>query len=250
MTRTIWNLIGTVAIVNLIAVAGSVAWLLGTGRIDRERWEAVRAIISEPVAPRSEPELVAPEEEGSIVATSIRIDAQARQDRQTAMAVRRLHDETVQLGRSLEEQRRELEIREATLAAERAAWESATRSERDGRVIAQFRKTVRLLESVPPKQAKELLLERVRDGGIEGAVAYLDAMTPYKASGVLKAFKGEEETRVAAELLERLRRRTPSAASAGIDAAGATDHGSSSARPSAQPTRPIANGGASLDSGG
>jgi uncharacterized protein YjcR len=40
---------------------------------------------------------------------------------------------------------------------------------------------------------------------MDTAVAYLDAMSSSKASNLLKSFKSEDETKVATELLERLR---------------------------------------------
>ncbi len=48
--RTIWNAVAFVAVVNLLALAIAAAWLHRTGRLDRDRIEAVREIFRLPVA--------------------------------------------------------------------------------------------------------------------------------------------------------------------------------------------------------
>lgn len=132
----------------------------------------------------------------------------------------------------------------------------------------QFRKAVKLLENVPAKQAKEWILELVRSGEPDQAVSYLDAMSSFKATGLLKAFKGEEEQKVATDLLERLRQRTPRARTEATGETPApTAPNAAAPAPNAQPAapnapaggqrpaseppvrpgQPIANGGASVD---
>jgi hypothetical protein len=251
----LWQLAATAAIVNLLALLAGVGWLVGSGRLDRERWEAIRTIVAAPPGGAvPEPEPTVEEPAGSIRTTAARIEALDREIRQQSISLRRLRDEKEQLDRTLEDRRAELDRREAAFTAEREAWEASTLAEREARIDTQFRKTVRLLESVPPKQAKDLLLELVRDGDRAGAVAYLDAMSPYKASSVLKTFKGEDETRVAAVLLEELRVRGQRAGSAraAVGASPATTDGNASrpsSSPAATPNRPVANIGAAVEPG-
>ena len=64
---------------------------------------------------------------------------------------------------------------------------------------------MRLLEAAPSKQSKDWILELVQTGREDQAVTYLNAMNPAKYAGLLKAFKGEGESKVATDLLERLR---------------------------------------------
>lgn len=254
--RMLWQLAATAAIVNLLAVLAGVGWLVGSGRLDRERWDAIRTIVAAPPGdpePATEPTVEEPA--GSIRPTSARIEAIDREIRQQALSLRRLRDEKEQLDRALEERSAELDRREAAFREEREAWEGTTLADREARIDAQFRKTVRLLESVPPKQAKDLLLELVREGDRAGAVAYLDAMSAYKASSVLKTFKGEDETRVAADLLEELRvrgQRAGSAQTAGGTTPAATDGNARplASGPAAAPNRPVANVGAAVEPGG
>ena len=121
----------------------------------------------------------------------------------------------------------------------------------------QFRKAVKSLESLPPKQAREVVLELVRTNRMDTAVAYLDAMSSSKASNLLKSFKSEDETKVATELLERLRmlglesearaERTNGAKSADNPAESARQASSGAGEPSrpASGGRPAAGGVAS-----
>jgi hypothetical protein len=201
--KTLWNLLSIIAVVNLLAVLGVGGWMVGTGRLDRER---ARALLTRPADPGEPPASIEADPELAIP-TSVRIEAQDRVLRQEAAAIRRMRDEREQLDRALDSRRSELVAREEALTSARSQWEAATAGARAARTDEQFRKSVRLLEGVPPKQAKEWLLELVRGGQIDQAVSYLDAMSAFKAASVLKAFKGEEETKVATDLLERVRRR-------------------------------------------
>ena len=69
----------------------------------------------------------------------------------------------------------------------------------------QFAKVVRQLESVPPKQAKQIMLNLIGTGRADQAVAYLDAMSARPAAKLLREFKTDRETELATELLEQLR---------------------------------------------
>ena len=62
-----------------------------------------------------------------------------------------------------------------------------------------------MLEGLPPKQAKDWILELVGSGKIEQAVKYLDAMSATKSANLLKSFKTAAETKSATDLVERLR---------------------------------------------
>ncbi|MHC4910077.1 MAG: hypothetical protein ACYTF9_10185, partial [Planctomycetota bacterium] len=117
----------------------------------------------------------------------------------------RLSKVSEQLMDELEAQRRDIELEKQTLAADRAAWEADIEAERLQKTDEQFQQTVKLYESVPSKQAKQLLLNLVDAGQIDQAVTYLDAMAGRPAAGVIKALKSDAESKVATELLERLR---------------------------------------------
>jgi hypothetical protein len=211
--KKLWNLVSIIAVVNLLAVLGFGGWLWSSGRMDKEKF---RAVLAPPVPPAAPPE---PTEEADIVPagftpTGVRIDAQDRQARREAQSLRRLHDEKQQLDRALDQRETQLSAEEQALKAQRSAWEASIAEVKAATTDEQFAKAVKLLESVPPKQGKELILELVSSGKRDEAVSYIDSMSAFKRSGLLKAFKGEEEMKVAAELLEAIRQRTPAARTA------------------------------------
>ncbi|MDZ4830707.1 MAG: hypothetical protein SGJ09_10985 [Phycisphaerae bacterium] len=252
--KTMWKLASIFAVVNLLALLGAGAWLMMTGRLDRERFDAVKVLLAAPMSaakPEAKAETIA-EELRDTTATGVRISAQDRANRQVTMNLRRLHDEREQLARGLVDEESTLARRTQELAAEKKAWDDLTLQAKEQANDGQFRKAVKMLESVPPKQAKEWLLALCAQGHIEQAVAYLDAMTAFKSSGVMKTFKGDAETKLATDLLERLRQR------AQASPATADDSGQAPNAPSDAPTspargsesaqsKPIANAGAEID---
>jgi hypothetical protein len=264
--QKLWNLISIVAIVNLLAVLGFGGWLFMSGRLDGERF---KQLMAAPVPPAEAPPEAPPAEpEGDLTPTSVRIESGERQLRTEAMSLRRLNEEKEQLDRVLDARERKLTEELAAFQAERDAWESSMEGTKATKTDEQFRKAVKLLENVPAKQAKEWILELVRSGEPDQAVAYLDAMSSFKATGLLKAFKGEEEQKVATDLLERLRQRTPRArpGATGETAAPPTPDATAPAtnaqpaapgapaagqrapsEPALQPGKPVANGGAAID---
>jgi hypothetical protein len=243
--QKLWNLISIVAIVNLLAVLGFGGWLFMSGRVDGDRFRALMAAPEPPAEP--EPEALPAEPEADLTPTSVKIDSGERQLRAEAMSVRRLQEEKQQLDRVLDARERKLTEDLAAFQAEKSAWESSMEGTKAAKTDEQFRKAVKLLENVPAKQAKEWILELVRSGEPDQAVAYLDAMSSFKATGLLKAFKGEEEQKVATDLLERLRQRTPRAPlppSAGGTDAPAAESAPNAAAPASNPAAPVPNAAA------
>ncbi|MDZ4756179.1 MAG: hypothetical protein SGJ11_17010 [Phycisphaerae bacterium] len=207
--KKLWNMISVIAIVNLFAVLGVGGWMWKSGRLDGGR---VRMLLQvPPEQPAPVPEVPIEEPAGDLTPTTVKIDASDRALQQHALSLRRLQDEKVQLDRELEERQALLAQKTLGFQAEKRAWDESMAGSKASKSAEQFKKSVKLLESVPAKQGKEWILEMVRSGSVDEAVDYLDAMSPFKASSLLKAFKGEDETKVATDLLHRIRRRTPDA---------------------------------------
>lgn len=209
--KKLWNLISIIAFVNLLAVLGFGGWLWSSGRMDKEKLKAMLEAPPPPADPNANAEAPPPEPEGDLTPTTLKIDAGERQTRREAMSSRRLNEEKDQLDKELEDREQKLAAERDGFKAERDAWEASMASTKAAKTDEQFRKAVKLLENVPAKQGKEWILELVKQGETDQAVAYLDTMSSFKATALLKAFKGDEETKVATELLEKLRQRTPSA---------------------------------------
>ncbi|MBG81206.1 MAG: hypothetical protein CMJ39_10940 [Phycisphaerae bacterium] len=70
----------------------------------------------------------------------------------------------------------------------------------------QFRRSVQLIESAQPLQAKIWLLRMIEDDRFDDAVAVLDAMRERSASRIIREFNSAQEMELAGKLLESLGR--------------------------------------------
>lgn len=217
--KTLLKLVLVIAVANLLAVAGFVGWLFASGRVDAERLGRVRELFARTIADeKSAAEEAAAKEAEAIrlasderrllelpIARTDQIVQSERFEQRATLALRSLEESQKRLSADLVGREQSVTEREAALVARQQEWEESIAAEKSRETDEQFRKVVRLLESVPPKQGREWILELVRTDRIDQAVAYLDAMNRAKSTSLLKAFKGETEAKVATDLLERLR---------------------------------------------
>jgi hypothetical protein len=213
------KLVIALAAAHLLAVAGFLGWLTASGRIDAARLEQLRELFAKPVAVEAK-ERRAAEAKAAEAATDAelmqrlrelplasadRAETGSRAEERIELGLRAFEDKTRRLREELRRDGENLEQQLRAFEARKAAWEESIAADKERETDEQFRKAVRLVESMPPKQSRAWILELVKSGKTETAVAYLDAMTGAKASNLLKSFKGDDETKVATELLERLR---------------------------------------------
>lgn len=216
--KSIWIIVSTLALANLLALLGLGAWLKATDRLSMDRIRAVREVFAQTTTDEATAE-------GALEAEAQRsqaeADEQAKQaspplsaegalnadDLETEKArqhVERLRREVADLQRSLLRERAALDDGWAQFRAEKQAFE-----EMRVRLAAleggeQFERTLRLYEALKPKQAQDLLQQLIDAGDTEQAVSYLNAMQTRTASRIIAEF---EDPAVAADLLERLRTR-------------------------------------------
>lgn len=216
MIKALWTIITTVVLANLLALGGFVGWLASTDRLDMERLESIRELLSETREAReARLEEEALEQE--------RLEQEAEAARRAALPPLTagdrllLAEESEEAARQrLERLRREVEDLQRTIRAEAASLDERTEAfEAERRAFnemrerleaiegdEQFQKTVTLLEGLQPARASEMLLELINQGDPEQATAYLNAMQSRNASKILAAIP---DPAVAADLLERLR---------------------------------------------
>ncbi len=217
--KTLWSLFSYLAIIHLLSFLMFMGWLWQSDRLDRVRIDKVRAMFS----------LTKPQAE--LVAKQADIDMQENINEQVELAMRnnppfssqaglainRAHQtQSEQAARNLEDTRKKslnmvtmerevLEKEQKEFAQMKAAWDKANAAERKRKTDEQFAQAVKILAALTPKQGKQMLTNLVTDGNTEQAVAYLDALNPRKAAGILKAFKTVEEMILATQLQEKLR---------------------------------------------
>lgn len=213
--------LGVFALVNLVLIGAALAWLFSTGRMDGERFQRLREIVATPIETERQAIQLAADRAsedarleverrrlGELPRTSAERAAEIDRGLDQAQLRRRMVEEEARLlGRSLETQAALLREQQLQLEQSSLRLHERVDAEAVERRDAQFRKTVQLLEAAPPRQSKEWLLELVSTGRRDEAVRYLNAMNRFAASRLLRELKSAEETALAADLLEALRRR-------------------------------------------
>jgi hypothetical protein len=217
--KTAWNVVSFLAVVHLLALLMFAGWLWHTDRLDGGRLTELRALFA--------PTLT----EAQAAADQAAVEAEARVVRQAEQARRQdpplpSSDRVAQLTASRQEGERtehhldlvrrqllqqfdiaaqQLEDQRGALDADRQGFEQGVQTDQQRRYADQLAKAVKLLESLPPKQAKQKIVELVQSGNTDQAVIYLDAMNQRSAGKILGEFKTDEENKLATELLERIR---------------------------------------------
>lgn len=219
MIKATLRVLVVLAIANLLALVGFVGWLGWSGRLDRTRLERLHEMFRDTVdgeraaqarrdAEAADAERVLAEEARLLdlpMARSEEIAASGRFEGRAALVLRALDEEERRLEADLMAREADLADREARFGERQRDWERSIAAGADRQTNEQFRKTVRLLEAAPPKQAREWILELLETGRADVAVAYLDAMNPAKSAALMKAFKLQGDSKVATQLLDRLR---------------------------------------------
>ncbi len=214
-----FKLLLVLAIAHLLAVLGFLGWLVGTGRIDSDRLSRLRAMFLQPIAQEVAARGQAQADEdarkegldrefqlGQIPLTSEeRSGSSARNEERLQILMREKMEQLRVRKLAVDSEITKLAQEITAFENRKSGWEESIAAEKQRETDEQFRKAVRLIESMPPKQARLWILELVKTGKTETAVAYLDAMSAGKSANLLKSFKGDDETKVATELLERLR---------------------------------------------
>lgn len=218
MLRSIWIIVATMAIANMLALIGFAAWLGATDRLSMDRLRQIRDILKQTVAQEraNEQEREDAEEAAAVerrseerrgvppvnVAQRLRIIAEHEKSR--ALEEERELSQVKKLALDLERREAEFEQERQRFNEQKAAWEAMredlTALERD----EQFQQAVKLYESVKPAQAKTMMNTLIERGEMQRVVAYLDRMEQRKAGKVVSEFE-KDDPRLAADLLEHLR---------------------------------------------
>ncbi len=217
--KSLWSAMSFLAIAHLLALGLFTGWLWQSDRLNRERIESVRDLFAPTIAEAETRAAAEAEEIDELrrhqeteerrqrlpMSSEMQIQHISHLEEIERRTVRNLENERAHLIRQLDETHARLEARQAEFEAEREAWEAAIEAERTRRTDEQFVKAVQQLESIPPRQGREILKELVRNDRMDQAVAYLNAMNARPASKILEQFRTDDEIRLATELLERLR---------------------------------------------
>lgn len=221
MIKKLFGVITGVFALNFLAIAAGIGFLVFTHKLDREKVQAVRAIIltgatTQPATqPSTQP--VASTQPSPEDAPMLRLDAllakysrrpageqielvRADLDSQAATVERRRREVEDQRAQ-IETGRTDLQSEREKLAAERKAFEADKTEQARLAADAGFQKTLELYAQMPPKQIKSLFANM----DDETVVRYLQAMETRQAGSVLKEFKTPQDTTRAQGILEKMR---------------------------------------------
>ena len=219
--KAIWNILAVMAIVNLLAIGGAAAWLNGSGRLSKERLEAVRQKFLKTIAQEKE-ELAAAEEEVKrkqaeeaqakkmaqppVTATEQIAEQRLKDDQQSQVLLRQQQD-LDNLRASLMANLAKLEEREKKLADDKKAFAQERQRIAEIEGDKHFQVALSTLEGQKSKDAEQVMKAMLEQKQTDQVVAYLARMDEGKRSKVMAEFvkDGQAGPGLAADLLERLR---------------------------------------------
>ena len=216
--KAAWNVITLVALANLIAIIGFVWWLHFSGRLDMDRLEEVRTLMSETIAEQNARESAdaAAAEQAAIEQTQAERMSGPPVTAQEALALRletseidslnlqRLRREVDDLRETLARERRVFDQSQTSFEADKAAFEAMREEIAEIEGDAQFAKSVEVLDTLKSAEAKAVLAQLYATDPVQ-VITYLDAMDSRARANVIRAFNKDGQTDLAADLLEALR---------------------------------------------
>ena len=217
--KNLWNIVSFLAVVHLLAVVMFVGWLWKSGRLDGARVGELRAMLAMTI-PEAEAAAVRAAEEATVrqqqmadenlrqnpgLPSTDRVRAITDANQSVQRSVRRISDVQAELTRQMAQAQARIDEQRDAFRTEQQSIIGGAADERERRSAEQLKKTVKILESLPPKQLKLQIIELVNSGSTEQAVIYLDAMNLRIAGKVFAEFKTDQEIKLAKELLERVR---------------------------------------------
>ncbi|MEE2681212.1 MAG: hypothetical protein VX641_02450 [Planctomycetota bacterium] len=216
----LWNICAFVALVNLVALCGVLVWLFSTDRIDSDRVERLRVLFATPIpeelkaaeAERQAQELLLEQslEEGSLATlpASSRwpIDSLSKIRMEEKMMQRRFRDELLRDSQEVLMAEQRLKADREAFEREKAEYLQLRDEAQKQRTAADFKQSVKDLESMPPRSAKNLIVEicATDPEGFELALQWMKAMRQGPRATIIASMKSEEELKLASSLLQSL----------------------------------------------
>lgn len=234
--KSIWLILSMIALANILAIAGVVGWLSATDRLNRERVDRIRELLTKPVAVEvAELEALAvaqtKAQDDAVQAGKLaqppvpaadRLAADQAEAELTLQRMLRRQREIDDLGSQLLRRQDELDRREQELQERIAAFDAQKAKYLAIEGTAQFQTALTTLEGLKAREAKATLEVLMTSGKDDEVIAYLAKMDERKRSAIMSEF-AKEQPSVAADLLERLRTRGVTAAGAAEDSPRAED---------------------------
>lgn len=256
--KTLWNAICVVALANLLAVVGIVGWLRTSDRINMDRARELRVLLAKTISQQQAEEAQAKaateneQKQKEADAKARRVPLTASEQLAARLEATELDEQRLKgmrsevdaLQRTLREAQEKVKAERVSLDGDRSAFEAAKKTYAESTKNEQFQKTLTVLQTVKPAEARAILGEILAgvsvevtppapespamgtaanttptaaptNKGREQVIAYLDAMESKSRTKVLTEFL-KSDPKLAAGLLEDLRQRGQVANATGI----------------------------------
>lgn len=214
--RRLLNVIILTLALNFLAVAGGVAYLAQTGRLDHSKVMQVKDLLFPPPEPTVELATTQPVDQATTQPFFKLEELLARKTGHTARETVDFLQETfdaqmVQLDRrrrELDDLQRQIELAKQQLASDREQLDKGrmdleAQRQQAARLASDegFQDSLTLYESLPGKQVKTIFMGLDEDV----VVQYLQSMSPSAAKKILKEFKTPDEIERAKHYMEKMR---------------------------------------------
>lgn len=218
--RSLWIIVSTLAIANLLGIGVFIGWLAATDRLSKDRMTKIREVLAKTNA-QERAEAAAAQAAAAEVAKSAAAEAKMRvppesspdamvrtseADELAALRLARTRDEVRQMQQQLDARQWTLERERKQLEAEKKALEAKTTEVARTLGSEQFKQALASLEAQKPADARKVLQALIDQQRVEQAVLYLSAMSERARSRILAEFIKADQA-LAASLLEQLRTR-------------------------------------------
>ncbi|MCR4414087.1 MAG: hypothetical protein NUV77_16855 [Thermoguttaceae bacterium] len=206
LVRGFWGLVLYFCLATVIAEAIMLVYAARTWQIDRTRLARMLAVargqptdsVPPPAPPPPPPEPVSYQQV---------LDARALRDKNLQLREQALVNALAQMRAD----QQKLADDEKRYKQQRAAYEKELADLSQGAVAAGRDEVRRILQSVKPKQAKEIVLQMLDAKETKEVVALLSGMTDAKRAKILGEFKTPEENQKIEEVLRLIRQGEPQA---------------------------------------
>jgi hypothetical protein len=209
LVRGAWGAVLYFAVATLIAEGIVVALLHASGRLDGEKLSQVLTVLQgvTPVEEKSARDVKKESPAPEPVPYEQVLEARAVKDKNLQLRALALDNTLAQL----KADRLQLADAEQRYKAQLADLNSRLDSVGKGAKASGREEVRRILESVKPKQAKELVLGMLENGEDQEVVLLLSGMTDSKRAKLLGEFKTIDENKKVDEVLRRIRQGIPMA---------------------------------------
>lgn len=230
--KRLWTIFSILALANVLAFGGVVGWLQTSGRLNKDRMQRLRELFAPTIAEetkakeaeaakQAEEKKKAEEETKSTrppITAADRLELSEKGEEVRRQKMASLDKQVEALKSSLQIERETLDKERAKLTADTTAFNAMRKKIAEDEGSAQFKKTLQTLQDLKPDQAKKTLKEMLSmtpastgnaetfATGKDLVVSYLNAMDGRTRGKVLDQFI-QEDPKLAADLLERLRTR-------------------------------------------